>query len=113
MAWIRKPSNASRELTSQIQPGWLPGNATARRSGNVVMVDVQAIGRTEAGTGTESILTLPVGFRPAANLYGTSFRGYRTRCLTGGALSIDAPTSPVDYLSFTFVTTDPMPTGGA
>lgn len=109
MAWIRKNTNTSRDLTSQIQPGWLPGNATARRAGNVVMVDVQAIGRTEAGTGTISILTLPLGLRPAANLYGTSFRGYRTRCLTNGTLSIDAPTSPVDYLSFTFITTDPTP----
>lgn len=113
MAWIRKNTNTSRDLTSQIQPGWLPGNATARRAGNVVMVDVRAIGRTEAGTGTISILTLPRGLRPAANLYGTSFRGYRTRCRTGGALAVDAPGLSVDYLHFTFVTTDPMPKGAA
>ncbi|MGO2360391.1 MAG: hypothetical protein ACTH6N_04590 [Brachybacterium tyrofermentans] len=113
MAWIRKPAAATQDLTSVIEPGWQPGTVTARRAGNVVTVDVQAISRTEVGTGTVSILALPLGYRPAANLYGTSFRGYRTRCLTGGALAVDAPGLSVDYLHFTFITADPMPKGAA
>lgn len=112
MAWTRKPTLHTRDLASQLGADWVPGTVTVRRAGDNVMVDVQALGRAEAGTGTVQIVTLPAGFRPAAHLYGTSFRGYRTRCLSSGVVAIDAPGASVDYLHFTFVTTDPKPTGG-
>ncbi|GAA1333963.1 hypothetical protein GCM10009592_28820 [Brachybacterium rhamnosum] len=107
MAWKKKTGSTVRDLTPLIVEGWTPGTATARRSGDVVLIDVQALGRPAAGTGVVQILSLPVGYRPAANVYGRTFRGSLTRCLTGGALSIDAPTSSVDYLHFTFLTSDP------
>ena len=106
MVWTPRRATTTRDLTASLGSDWTGGTVTARRPGDVVMIDMQQIARAAPGTGETMLLTLPVGFRPSANIYGASFRGMRTRCRTTGAMSIYDPSASFDYLSFTYITSD-------
>lgn len=99
-----------RNIASLITSEWSAGaNATVARVGNLVTVAIGALGRPAAGTGNSTVLTLPLGFRPTDNLWGLTFRAYRTGVNTGGAVTIQQAGASVDYLYFSYVTRDPAP----
>ena len=101
-----------RDVSASIAAGYTntAGTAILRRNGNIVTLTINSLGRSEVGTGNVTVLTLPSGFRPEANRYDWTFRDLRCAALTSGVVYITAPSTPVDYLSFTFATNDDWPT---
>lgn len=111
MPWLKRFSTPTVEdLSHLLGPGWTGGRVrVARAAGGAVTITVNNLARAEDATGTTLLLTLPLSLMPVDHIYGLiTLRGYRVRCLSTGAISIDDPTASLDYLSLTYV-----PKGGA
>lgn len=87
----------------------------AYRSGNVVTVAAWRLAVVEGVTGAVLAYELPPGLRPAGLMqdYKRDSRGKDVTLTYDGKVTIQDPAAPVAHHSFTFVTLDPMPTGGA
>lgn len=87
----------------------------AYRSGNVVSVVAWRLAANAGATGTVDAYMLPPGFRPPP-LYTdrtTDSRGALVALSNTNTVAITDPSGSVSHHSWTFVTLDPMPTGGA
>lgn len=122
MPWLKKrPAAATTPipLTDQWKTNVL-SEVTAHRSGNVVTVTAWRLGVLDGVVPTGSTTTevvaysLPLGFRtvPLFVDITTDSRGAKVY-LGGNTVTITSPSGAVSHHSFTFVTLDPMPVGGA
>lgn len=86
----------------------------AYRSGDVVTVAAWRLAAIDGTSGEVTAYALPLGFRPAGltQTYTTDSRGQKVALSYTGNVRVTAPTTMVAHHSFTFVTLDPMPTGG-
>lgn len=122
MAWLKKHSRTattSIPLTEQWRTD-VQSEVTAYRSGDVVTVTAWRLGVKDGvvpiGSTTTQVAaySLPPGFRPVPLLVDrtTDSRGAGVYLGTS-TVTITSPSGAVSHHSFTFVTVDPMPTGGA
>lgn len=80
------------------------------RIGKVVNLIASRFAPVTPGPGNFELVRLPMGFRPLDNLYGVSSRGKATGVLTSGAVTVDSAGGSVDYMHFTYITRDALPT---
>lgn len=100
-----------RDIASLIKADYtVGGECFLTREGSMVHVAFNSLSRAVAGTGNIPVIVLPPGFTPITNIYGSTFRGNRCALQKSGNIYITDPTISVDYLDFTFRTTDPWPT---
>lgn len=102
-----------REIKSLSDPSvWIDYSTSIRliRSGKIVHLIASRFAPATPGSGKFELVRLPIGFRPLDNLYGVSSRGKATSVLTTGAVTVDSAGGSVDYLHFTFITRDAVPT---
>ena len=59
-------------------------------------------------TGTQTLVNLPVGYRPTVNMYQDSYQGTRTWIDQAGNVSFLSPLA-AEYLTVTYITQDPEP----
>ena len=85
-----------------------PCRVRLMRMGNLVSLSVQNIYNSSGATGVTTLITLPLGFRPAATEYQTTFRGRNATITTAGAFRIYFPATPgteqIDQVTFTYMT---------
>lgn len=117
MPWLKKTQNtatATIPLTEQWRSD-VDSSVIAYRSGDVVTVAAWRLAAIEGATGSVSAYSLPMGFRPAglAQGYSRDSRGKDVALGYTGNATITNPATIVANHSFTFVTLDPMPKGGA
>lgn len=82
---------------------------TLIRTGPQVMFTVENLARGSNGSGWVTVLVLPSGFIPVADVYSTDYRLGRVRVLANGSVQINAPTTQVNYFYFTFQSTNTFP----
>lgn len=116
MPWLKK-TRTTAQTAVPITEQWgtnLDSSVIAYRAGNVVTVVAWRLGVLEDVAGEVLAYELPLGWRPVPLLVDRSIdsRGALMQ-LSGGAVRITNPSRSVSHHSFTFVTLDPMPTGGA
>lgn len=87
----------------------------AYRSGDVVTVVAWRLAVNAGVTGSVDAYTLPPGFRPPPLFTDrtTDSRGAAVALGVSGTVQVTNPATAVSHHSFTFVTRDAMPTGGA
>lgn len=112
MVWTKRPRAAVLDdIRALVTPGWDVARARIGYSrGGAVTLTILNVRRTDGGTGTQALLTLPARLAPTDHLYGIrTYRGKDVQLLASGQLSIVNPeTTVIDHLSLTFV-----PMGGA
>lgn len=96
-----------RDVSSLAGAGWSDVLATVWRAGPGVNVAVNRLGRATASSGTETVFTLPSGYRPPDTIVVRSGRGMVARILTSGAVQVIAPGVSVDYFAISFDTLQP------
>src|SRR5699024_1247303 len=96
-----------RDVSSLAGAGWSDVRATVWRAGPGVNVAVNRLGRATASSGTETVFTLPSGYRPPDTIVVRSGRGMVARILTSGAVQVIAPGVSVDYFAISFDTLQP------
>lgn len=90
--------------------GWVAGTRVyLLRQGQLVSVTVMDLGRTTAGTGYNTILTIPSGYSPALDQYFTTWRGVRARVLANGTMQLSSAGTPFDYFTATYMVTSAFP----
>lgn len=117
------------EVSIPLTEDWrtdVDSSVIAYRSGNVVTVaawrlavKAGVVPRNEDPSSPISVtvpaFTLPPGYKPAGltQEYTRDSRGRNVALNYNGAVLVTDPAASVSHHSFTFVTLDPMPTGGA
>lgn len=118
MPWLKKrPAVATAKvpLTDQWRTD-VDSSVIAYRSGDVVTVAAWRLSHPDGdGAGSVPAYALPLGWRPAGLMqdYAKDSRGKDVTLNYNGQVTILNPSGPVAHHSFTFITLDPMPTGGA
>lgn len=106
MPWLKKSHDvAIEDVTALLAPGWIDGRVRIARSpGGVVTLTANNLRRDAAATGTVELLTVPSRLAPTDHLYSArTLRGNVVRFLSSGVLSIDDPSSSLNYLHLTYV----------
>lgn len=116
MPWLKKTRTTAQTavlLTEQWRTD-VSTDVTAYRTGNVVTVAAWRLAVVGGVTGSVTAYTLPSGYRPAGltQQYTRDSRGFEVSLSYNGEARITNPPTIVAHHSFTFVTLDPMPTGG-
>ena len=109
---------STAQVTIPLTEQWrtdVDSSVVAYRSGNVVTVAAWRLAAVEGASGAVPAYSLPLGFRPAGLTqgYAKDSRGKDVALWYTGNATITNPATIVAHHSFTFVTLDPMPAGGA
>lgn len=110
----RAAASVALPLTSDWRTD-VDSSVVAYRSGDVVTVAAWRLAAVEGATGAVLAYQLPIGYRPAGltQSYVRDSRGKDVALGYNGGVTVTNPATIVAHHSFTFVTLDPMPTGGA
>lgn len=116
MPWLKKASTTAT-ANIPLAEQWnstVGSSVTAYRSGNVVSVVAWRLSVLSGTTGEVAAYSLPLGYRPPPlfTAYTSDSRGAAVRVGTSNTVTVTNPSVSVSNHSITFVTTDPMPTGG-
>lgn len=116
--WNKLRSGGVVQTTIPLTADWrtdIQTEVTAHRTGNVVTVIGWRLGAVEGVSGDVVAYSLPPGFRPPSTFRDETrdTNGLTVKLTSQYRVIVTNPTTSVAHHSFTFVTLDPMPTGGA
>lgn len=102
-------NSGPRDLKSGLYTGFSAAWVYTIRVGSVVSVFITNLSYTGGSTGTVSAALFPYGLRPPATAYAISTRGKTVLLTSSGVLQVVGPGASFDSVSFTYLTSDPIP----
>lgn len=102
-------NSGPRDLASGLYTDFSAAWVYTIRVGSVVSMFITNLSYTGGSTGTVSAALFPYGLRPPATAYAISTRGKTVFLTASGVLQVVGPGASFDSVSFTYLTSDPIP----